>query len=130
MCDFTVLPPEILYHILSHINQVDCIECIFVCRRWYKLIPQYCKDDWKEHEISEKSWPKFNNAMLECLQMHLTKVSNSSFQNLYKILQQLKRRKFNIQFLGNLIFVFIAVNRKKKAKYAHACYYYNDRNQR
>ena len=108
MPDFTVfLPPEIFSIILSNVNQVDSIECMNVCRRWYKLIPQYGKEVWKELEISEKSWPRFNNAMLECLGSHVEKVSIVTDQNLDKILQELERRELNIRSLGKLIFMYI-----------------------
>ena len=56
MPDFTLfLPPEICDGILSHVNQVDCIECMIVCRRWYKLIPLYGRKIWNELEIGEGS---------------------------------------------------------------------------
>ena len=62
MPDFTLfIPSEIFSIILFHLHQVDCIRCMIVCRRWYKLIPQYGRDVWTELEISEKSWPRFNN---------------------------------------------------------------------
>ena len=66
-----------------------------------QLIPQHGKNLWKELEISQESWPRFNNAMLECLGTHVKKVSIvSDEQNLEKILQQLERQKLNIQSLG------------------------------
>ena len=101
MADFTLfIPPEIFSDILSHVNQVDCIECMAVCRRWGKLIPESGKDIWTELEISKKSWSRFNNAMLECLGTHVKKVSITSCKDSNKILQQLERQKCNIQFLG------------------------------
>ena len=103
MPEFTLfLPPEIFSIILSHVNQVDCTECMTVCRRWYNLIPQYGKEVWKELEISEESWPRSNNAMLECLGIHVEKVSIATNYNLDKILQELERQELNIQSLGKL----------------------------
>ena len=107
MSDFTLfLPSEILTHIFSNVNQEDCIECMIACRRWHKLIPQYGKEVWKELEISEKSWSKFNNAMSQCLS-HVEKVSFPNAQNPHKQLQRLERQGCNIQSLGKLISVFI-----------------------
>ena len=101
MTDFTLfLPAEICSIILSHVNQVDCIECMTACRRWYKLIPEYGKKVWKELEISERSWPKLNNAMLECVAPHVEKISIVTSQKLDKLLQQLERQELNIQSLG------------------------------
>ena len=104
MPDFTLfLPSEILTHIFSNVNQVDCIECMTACRGWHELIPQYGRNVWTELEISENSWPRFNNAMLKCLGTHVQEVSIVPFQHLDKILQQLERQECNIRSLGNLI---------------------------
>ena len=108
MPDFTpFLPPEILIQIFRNVNQVDCIECMTACRRWYKLIPEYGKDVWKELEISETSWPRFNNAMLEYVGTHVEKVSIISYEDSTKILRRLESQGCNIQSLGNLISIYI-----------------------
>ena len=102
MTDLTLfLPSEILAQIFSHVNQVDCFECMIVCRRWYELILQHAKDIWKELEISETSWPRFNNTMLACLGTHVEKVSIFGYETSYEILQRLKDQECNIQYLGN-----------------------------
>ena len=107
MPNFTLLILlDVFTEIVSYVNQVDCIECMAVCRRWHKLIPQYGKEVWKELEISEKSWSKFNNAMSQCLS-HVEKVSFPNAQNPHKQLQRLERQGCNIQSLGKLISVFI-----------------------
>ena len=101
MPDFTLfLPPEICSTILSHVNQVDCIECMTVCHRWYELIPQCGKDLWTELKISENSSSRCNNAMLECLGTHVKNVNIISPENSNKILRQLERQQCNIQSLG------------------------------
>ena len=101
MPDFTLfLPTEIFSDILSHVNQVDCIECMTVCRRWHKLIPQYGKDLWKELEISKTSWPRFSSAMLECLGTHVEKVSIMLCKNPSNILRRLERQGCNIESLS------------------------------
>ena len=105
MPDFTLfIPSEIFSDILSHVTQMDCIECMTVCRRWYKLIPQHGKDLWKELSISGMSWLRFNNAMLDCLGTHVEKVFIVWPQNIDSILQHLQRQKCDIRSLGNLIF--------------------------
>ena len=107
MPDFTLfLPPEILNLIFSNVHQVDCIECMTACRRWHKLIPQYGKNVWAELEISETSWSRFNNAMLECLGTHVKKVSITSYKNSNKILRRLEGQGCNIESLGNLISIY------------------------
>ena len=107
MSDFTLfLPCEIFTEILSHVNQEDCMECMAVCRRWHKLIPQHAKDVWKELEISEKSWSRFNNAISQCL-IYVEKVSFLTPQNAHKKLQRLERQGCNIQSLGKLILCMI-----------------------
>ena len=105
MPDFTLfIPSEIFSDILSHVTQMDCIECMTVCRRWYELIPQHGKDLWKELSISGMSWLRFNNAMLDCLGTHVEKVFIVWPQNIDSILQHLQRQKCDIRSLGNLIF--------------------------
>ena len=107
MPDFTLLiPSEIFSDILSHIKQVDSIECMTVCRRWYNLIPQHGKDLWKELEISERSWPRFTNAMLKCLGTHVEKASIVRSENSDKILQRPKFQECNIKYLGKLISIY------------------------
>ena len=110
MPDFTrFLPPEICSIILSHVNQLECIELLTVCRRWYKLIPQYGTNVWKELEISEASWSTYNNTMLKCLGMHVKKVSIVSPKNSGMILRRLESQGCNIQSLGNLISIYIII---------------------
>ena len=100
MPDFTFfIPPEIFTEILSHVDQVDCIECMTVCRRWYKLIPEHGKDLWKELEITD-TWPTFNNAMLECLGIHVKKVSINSYHNPNEALRLLEGQVCDIRSLG------------------------------
>ena len=101
MPDFTLfISFEIFCEILSHENQIDCIECMTVSRRWHNLIPQHGRNLWKTLEISKTSWSRSNNAMLQCLGTHVEKVSISTSENLPKILQQLERQQCNIQSLG------------------------------
>ena len=103
MPDFTLfMPSEIFSDILSHVNQVDCIECMIVCRRWYELVPQCAKALWAELKISKKHWSRSNTALFECLGTHVKKVSISSSQSLNKILKQLERHECSIQSLGKL----------------------------
>ena len=108
MPDFTLfIPSEIISDILSHVNQLDCTEGMIVCRRWYKLVPQYGMHVWKELEISEESsWRRFNNAMLECLGSHVKKISVTSYHNSSYILRRLENQGCHIQSLGNLIFAY------------------------
>ena len=105
MSDFTLfIPSEIFSEILSHVNHSDCIECMTVCRRWYKLIPQHGKNLWKELKISGTSWLKFNSAMLECLGTHVEKVTIIYRENINKVLKQLEHQECNIQSLGKFFF--------------------------
>ena len=110
MPDFTLyLPPEICSIILYNVNQVDCTECMTVCRRWYELIPQHGKDLWKELEISETSWPRFNNAMLECLRTHVKKVYIIGYQDANDILRRLTNQGCNLQSCGNNLYIYIYI---------------------
>ena len=107
MPDFTLfIPLEIFSIILSHVNQVDCIECMTVCRRWYKLIPLYGRGVWEELEISRTSWPRYNKALRECLGTHVKKVSIVSYTNSSEILRRLEGQVCNIESLGNLISIY------------------------
>ena len=81
-------------------NQGDCIECMTVCRRWQKLIPQHGMDVWKELKISGTSWSRSKIPMSECLGTNGKKITIISHQNSNQILQQRKREECNIEFLG------------------------------
>ena len=117
MPDFTrFLPLEICSIILFHMNQVICIEYMTVCRRWYKLIPLYGRNVWKELEISRTSWPRFYKAMLHCLGNHVKKVSIDTDIEPSKILRRLEGQGCNIQYLGNLISIYNIITYYEKTK--------------
>ena len=110
MPDFTLfIPSEIFSDILCHVNQVDCIECMTVCRRWHKLIPEHGMDLWKELEISKKSWSRSKIPSLECLGTHVKKVSIAGYQSSNQMLQRLERQGCNIQSLGQQ-FLFLHIH--------------------
>ena len=93
MPDFIcTLPPEIVTDVLLLLNQKDCIECMNVCRSWFKLIPSCAVRLWNKLIISSDSWPKTNYALFQCLGAHVKSVS-IEYPNTWNILKRLERKE-------------------------------------
>ncbi|KAI8136881.1 hypothetical protein BJV82DRAFT_675418 [Fennellomyces sp. T-0311] len=89
------LPPDIVFDILSYIDQRDCVECLRVCRTWYSEIPLYATDLWKRIAISPESWKRTNTCLIRCLGPHVTGVSIRSM-NIGSVLSKLKENNCDI----------------------------------
>ncbi|KAI7877387.1 hypothetical protein K492DRAFT_180869 [Lichtheimia hyalospora FSU 10163] len=50
------LPSEILIQISSHLDLNDTIECVRVCRSWYKLIPPYAAPLWSHIRLNQDAY--------------------------------------------------------------------------
>ncbi|KAI8141053.1 hypothetical protein BJV82DRAFT_187160 [Fennellomyces sp. T-0311] len=75
MSDFiTFLPSETIRCIISHLSQLDCVECMRVSRLWFDRVPSYATALWVRLEVSSQSWETFNQSMLQCLTPHVQTV--------------------------------------------------------
>ncbi|KAI8141016.1 hypothetical protein BJV82DRAFT_185810 [Fennellomyces sp. T-0311] len=61
------LPGEIALAIVSHLSQVDIVECMRVSREWYNAIPALAAIPWYQLDVSPLSWRTINDCMLQCL---------------------------------------------------------------
>ncbi|KAI9246682.1 hypothetical protein BDA99DRAFT_543159 [Phascolomyces articulosus] len=85
----TCLPTDIVYTIFNFIDQKDCIECMCTCRSWYREIPSYAFKVWEQVDIDPTSWPRYTHAMLDCLGLHVKKITISRLDACH-ILEKLK----------------------------------------
>ena len=50
---FYTLPSDIILEIFTRLTRADSLQCMQVCRAWYKFIPQYAQGSWSNLKLYE-----------------------------------------------------------------------------
>ncbi|KAI9245074.1 hypothetical protein BDA99DRAFT_543768 [Phascolomyces articulosus] len=88
---FNILPFDILVNIFGHFTQVECIQCMVVCKTWYKKIPFYTQQVWLNITIDGTPAYQYSRTWLQFTGEHVKSFTFHGFQemNLYPVMQQL-----------------------------------------
>ncbi|KAI8137052.1 hypothetical protein BJV82DRAFT_636983 [Fennellomyces sp. T-0311] len=86
------LHPDIVFEILSFLDQADCLTCMAVCRDWYQTIPKYSEGIWTILKFNARDVQEENQRQIRCLGEHVKSVSLDAFESesdVYYVLHKL-----------------------------------------
>ncbi|KAI9320122.1 hypothetical protein BX666DRAFT_1373140 [Dichotomocladium elegans] len=99
-----ILPYDIVNAIFSLLDQPTCLECMTVCRAWYKSIPYYAIDLWKTVEFKRYKFNLNDRRLARCLGSHVKKCMIAFYEDkeVWATLDLLTRTKCDqLHSIGN-----------------------------
>ena len=96
------LPREVVFKIVSYLDQRECVESMMVCHQWHLEMPLYATDLWKEIVISPTSFSKANRCLTRCLGSHTQKLSIYGMES-FSVLSRFIHLGCIISSLGGLL---------------------------